>query len=161
MSTEHPSSSNNNMCESERRSTDRWRFDRSCAHVLSCSLCGRRVCRVARWRCYSPSPCVHAHIHVSECGGSSAGALTHRSRDRTRGVVSIPEAQGRGPSRDETLIALVGTRVRRPGTAINVLNSHSPGSGGTVPLPQTLLAPQFAQPLYSPSGAVTHGLYPS
>ena len=51
----------------------------------------------------------------------------------------------------------MGMGDRQPGTAIYVLNSHGPGSGGTVPLPQTLLAPQFALPLYSPAGAVTHG----
>ena len=181
MSTEHPSSSDNDMCESERRSTDRTRFDRSCAHVLSCSWCGRRVCRAARMRCDLPSPCVHApthlcerrvcgaarmrcdppspcahtHIHVSIHGGSSAGTLTHGCPDRT-GRGASPGGPGEGTSRVRTSkrpwVWATASRVR-----LSILNSHSPWPGGTVPLPQAILAPQFASPLYSPAGAVTHG----
>ena len=45
--------------------------------------------------------------------------------------------------------------LRRPGTAIHVLNSHSPEPGGTVPLPQVLNLNLHR--LISPAGAVTHG----
>ena len=118
------------------------------------SLSWVRVVGVPRLQWDSPEP-MHHQPYMSEWGGSSAGALTHECQDRTWGGAS-PEPRGGGRARTRT--ASVGTDVRQPGTAIHVLNSHGPGSGGTVPLPQTLLAPQCAQPLYSPVGAVTHGL---
>ena len=103
MCTEHPGDSNNTrLREGEGDSSvdalleprthesslvgswastlDRMRFQSH--EPQSRFLCGRRVCRVARLRCHLPSPCVHAHIHVSECGGSSAGALTHGCQER-------------------------------------------------------------------------------
>ena len=87
MSTEHPDSSNIDMCEHECLAKSPaealGEVIHSCAHRHSQSWCGRRVCRVARMRCHLPSPCVHAPTHVSEWCGPRAGALAHKYQDRT------------------------------------------------------------------------------
>ena len=176
--TEHTGDSNNTMCKHKCRRYPRWQWVRpsicqcastSCGgtpgdsgyvHALMYSYALLTRGRVASWRGGAASCRSHSSMRVptnmSEPGGSNPAGLSRSFRGRTRRVPS-PEPQGRGASR-AAMIRSVGTDLRRPGTAINVLNSQYPEPGGTVPLPQAVLAPQFAQPLYSPAGAVTHGL---
>ena len=93
------------------------------------------------------------HTHANKPGDSNPGGLSRGFRDRARRVPS-PEPQGRGASR-APLFRSVGTDLRRPGTAIHVLNSQYPEPGGTAPRPQ--VHSLNLHRLISPAGAVTHG----
>ena len=126
-----------------------------CVHTHTHShKCGWRVWMLAgdgpTSRAHAP---MHAQQHMSEPGGSNPGGLSRSFRDGTRRVPS-PEPQGRGASR-ALIFRSVGTDLRRPGTAINILDSQYPEPGGTAPRPQVLSLNLHR--LISPAGAVTHG----
>ena len=161
MCTEHPGTSNMNMCEYEWRPHTGWQqSNRPCTHVLICTLdlCGRRVWRIPG---SGGNARAHAPMHTLMCPNGVGRVPEHwptstRTEPGDMSASRCPRGGGQHGMRLHQPSWVRG--LRRPGTAIHVLNSHSPGPGGTVPDLRTLLAPQFAQPLYSPAGAVTHGL---
>ena len=76
---------------------------------------------------------VHMRIHVSEPGGSNPGGLSRSFRDGTRSVPNRCRSPGGVGSRIDVYLPSWLRGLRQPSTAIHVLNSHSPGPGGTVP----------------------------